>query len=435
MYHKSRIDSLYDLISGDEDARVCKDIPDSACNHQPHNFFTYLGANLLGKVADEIASARLVLPWLLGVLGTPAVFIGFLVPIREAGVLIPQLAVAAYIRAMAIRKWVWVAGAALSAVALLLMGLAGLFLAGTTAGWAIIATLVLFSLARGLCSVAAKDVLGKTVSKSRRGRLMGLATAAAGLATLAIGLVVEFQARGNGDQLLVAGLLLLAAAIWVPAIGLFAAIREAPGATSGGGNALTEALRHLALLKTDAVFRRYVIGRMWLLAVALAAPFYVLLAQSRTDGEVSGLGLLMIAGAIAASVSAPLWGWLGDRSSRRVMAAAAALAGVLGIGTWALADTPWLDHGYVHAAIFLVLNVAHSGVRLGRKVYLVDLGSQDNRAAMVAVSNTVIGIAMLGAGAVGLLADRVGTAEVILVLGVLSLVAAAYALRLPEVSD
>ena len=35
---------------------------------------------------------------LLGALGAPAVFVGFLVPIREAGVLLPQLLIAAYIR-------------------------------------------------------------------------------------------------------------------------------------------------------------------------------------------------------------------------------------------------------------------------------------------------------------------------------------------------
>ena len=44
---------------------------------------------------------------------------------------------------------------------------------GVMAGWAIVGLLVVFSLARGLCSVSAKDVLGKTVSKSRRGILMG----------------------------------------------------------------------------------------------------------------------------------------------------------------------------------------------------------------------------------------------------------------------
>ena len=93
-----RIEDLYNRITGEEDARVCKDIPEAACNDQPHNFFAYLGANLLGKVADEIASAKLVIPWLFGALGVPAAFTGFLVPIREAGVLLPQLAVAAAVR-------------------------------------------------------------------------------------------------------------------------------------------------------------------------------------------------------------------------------------------------------------------------------------------------------------------------------------------------
>ena len=51
----SVIETLYNRITGDEDARVCKDIPDSACDDQPHNFFAYLGANFLGKVADERA--------------------------------------------------------------------------------------------------------------------------------------------------------------------------------------------------------------------------------------------------------------------------------------------------------------------------------------------------------------------------------------------
>jgi len=63
---------LYDQITGDEDARVCKDIPDAACRHLPRNFFAYLVANFLSKVADELSSARLVLPWLLGAVAAPA---------------------------------------------------------------------------------------------------------------------------------------------------------------------------------------------------------------------------------------------------------------------------------------------------------------------------------------------------------------------------
>lgn len=56
------VESLYDKVTGDEDARVCIDIPDEACHEQPRNFFAYLSANTLNKIADEIASAKLILP-------------------------------------------------------------------------------------------------------------------------------------------------------------------------------------------------------------------------------------------------------------------------------------------------------------------------------------------------------------------------------------
>lgn len=436
MYHKNKLDSLYDLVTGDEDARVCKDIPDAACNDQPRNFFAYLTANLLGKIGDEVASAKLVLPWLLASLGAPAAFAGFLVPVREAGVLLPQLAVAAAVRRLAIRKWVWVTGAVLSALALAAVSAAGFTLTGAAAGWAVLGAVVLFSLARGLCSVSAKDVLGKTVSKSRRGRLMGIASGLAGFATLGVGLFLGFYQGETDGPRVVSALILAAGLLWLPAVAAFAAIREQPGATEGGGNALQTALASLGLLRTDPHFRRFVIARALLLGVALAPPFYVLLAQ-RLGGGIADLGLLVVGGGIAGAVSAPIWGRLGDRSSRLVMALAAGLAGVLGVAYWALAvlDTTALDHGLVHAAAFLLLIVAHSGVRLGRKVYLVDMARQENRATLVAVSNTVIGAAMLAGGLVGVLADRVGPAGVVLLLGLLSVAAAAYTWRLPEVSD
>ena len=85
--------------------------------------------------------------------------------------------------------------------------------------------------------------------------------------------------------------------------------------------------------------------------------------------------------------------------------------------------------------VFLVLNVMHGGVRLGRKVCLVDMASGENRAAYVAVSNTVIGVLMLVGGLIGMLADWLGAAGTVLLLGLMSLLAAAYARRLPEVSD
>ena len=431
------LEELYNRITGDEDARVCKDIPEAACRDQPRNFFAYLGANLLGKVADEITSARLVIPWLFGSLGVPAAFTGFLVPVREAGVLLPQLAVAAAVRRLAIRKGVWLLGALLSALSLFGMAAAALLLEGSAAGASILLMLVIFSLARGLCSVSAKDVLGKTVSKSRRGALMGWSASLSGIAVLVVGLwigTVDPDSTGLG---VFSGLLIAGGLLWLLAALSFAAIREQPGATEGGGNALSVAREQLGLLVNDLAFRRFVVARSLLLAVALAPPFYVLIAQAHSQAGLLGLGALIIANGLATSISAPFWGYLGDKSSRTVMAGAATGAGLLGVFTFAAVtwDWAWATSEFGLATVFLLLTVMHGGVRLGRKVYLVDMASGENRAACVAVSNTVVGILMLAGGLIGLLGDWLGAAATVLVLGLLSLLAAGYVRTLPEVSE
>ncbi|MCB1800716.1 MAG: MFS transporter [Gammaproteobacteria bacterium] len=427
---------LYNLITGDEDARVCRDIPPESCHDQPRNFFAYLGANTLNKVADELSSAKLVLPWMLGALGAPAAFTGFLVPIRESGVLLPQMAVAAYVRRMPQRKPVWLLGALLSALALVGMAAAAMWLDGATAGAAVIGLLVVYSLARGLCSVSAKDVLGKTVSKSRRGRLMGWSAAAGGVLTLALGLWLTGVSFDDAGREIFAVMLFGAAMLWLIALVLFGSILEQPGSTEGGGNALQVARENLRLLRDDQPFRQFVFGRTSMLAVALAPPFYVLLAQQSAAGDLAGLGMLVIASGLAAAISSPIWGVLGDRSSRTVMALGAAGAGVLGIvvSLAAYSDASWLKHGWVHALIFMLLIIMHSGVRLGRKVYLVDMANEQNRAAYVAVSNSVIGVMMLLGGLVGLLGDWLGVVAVIALLSVWSMLAAVGALRLREVS-
>jgi hypothetical protein len=112
-------------------------------------------------------------------------------------------------------------------------------------------------------------------------------------------------------------------------------------------------------------------------------------------------------------------------------------AGLLGIVLFALVenDSHWLSNPLVHAGFFLLLTVFHSGVRLGRKVYLVDLANAGNRATYVALSNTLIGLAMLAGGAIGLLADILSIQVVILVLSIVAVLAAIWVVRLPEVSD
>lgn len=431
---RDTVTALYDALTGDEDARVCKDVPEAACRELPGNFLRHLGSFSATKIGDELASARLVLPWLLSLAAAPGWVTGLLVPIREAGALLPQLVVAALIRRRPVRKGFWVAGSIAQGVCVLGMAVAAVTWRGLTAGAAVLALLALFSVARGVCSVAAKDVLGKTVSRERRGTLMGWAGSAAGVVTLAVGLWLGSGAGVADDRWALFGVLAAAAVLWLLAAVVFASLREEPGATAGGGNALTEALASLGLLRDDAAFRRFVLARTLLLGSALLLPFYTLLAGRFAGDGLAGLGGMIVAGGLAGVVASPFWGRRADRSSRGVMTASAVLAAAVAVLVLALmvAARGWLAWPWLWAGVFFLGAMAHAGARLGRKTYLVDLGTTETRAAYTAVSNTVIGVMLLAYGAISALLQLAGTEIVIAALAASTLAAAVMSRRLPE---
>jgi hypothetical protein len=433
----SLTEDLYAKLVNEEDARVCRDISEEACREVPRNVFLLIGSSFLTKLGDALANPKTTLAWLMSVLGAPVMLTGFLVPVRESGSLIPQLIIAAYVRRKPVRKWVWILGSLLQAAAVAAMALVAFRLSGEAAGVGLLAALVVFSLARGLSSVASKDVLGKTVPRTRRGRVTGLSASAAGLASMGVGAALAGLAGAVTSRAELVGLLALASVLWLLAAGLYSFIVEEPGETEGGGNAFAHALGKLRLLREDAPFRRFVVARSLLLCSALTAPYYVVLAREHEAAGMGQLGLFILAGGVASMLSAPVWGRLADWSSRRVMIVAGGLAGALGLFAYvvenlapALAGAVWF-----YPAVFLVLSVAHSGVRLGRKTYVVDMARGNRRTDYVAVSNSVIGVVLLVLGGMGAVAQAFSVLVVILVLSLFGLAGSAISSRLPELED
>ena len=432
-----RLERLYDALVGDDDARLCDELPEEACREVPANFFLYVAALVLTKLGDAVASPKTTLTFLLGGLGAPASLVALLVPIRESGSMLPQIFTAGPIRRLAIRKWVWVAGSLAQAVAIAGIGVAALTTTGTAAGWTILGAVALFALSRSLSSVASKDVKRKTIPKRRRGRASGLAATVSGTLVLAAGLVLLLL-RDDVGTAFYGWLLVATAGLWLVAAGLFSRIREQPGATGGSGDASARAaFGRLSLLARDPAFRRFVTARALLMSTALAAPYYVLLARDRVGGRLSLLALLIVAGGLAQSSSSFVWGRWADRSSRRVLVAGGCLASTLAVAVFALTRTAagsgLLDHPATWAAAFFVLGVGHSGVRLGRKTYVVDMAEGNRRTDYVAVSNTAIGLLLLASGALGPLVDVIGAAGMLLVLAVAGFAGSALGVGLPEV--
>ena len=188
------------------------------------------------------------------------------------------------------------------------------------------------------------------------------------------------------------------------------------------------------LLVSDAPFRDFVIARALLMASALGSPFLVVLAQNRADGAAL-LGGFLVASSLASTVSASVWGYMADASSRQVMIRGGALAALvcLGVAAVALADPAWDGLTWFYPVAFFVLSIAHSGVRIGRKTYLVDMAGGTKRTDYTAVSNTVIGVLLLVLGGVSAAVSLLGAQWALLLLGAMGVLGTFWSWKLKEV--
>ena len=154
--------------------------------------------------------------------------------------------------------------------------------------------------------MAAKDVIGKTIPKPKRGQLNGWSAGAAGLLTVGVGVLMMIPMPGRIDETFLGFLLISSGLLWLVAAGVYARVPEYPGET-GGSRSAADALKQLRLLATDKPFRRFVTTRALLMCSALSAPFYVALAQKSYGSPTYLLGAF-IAAAGAASLLAHRYG-------------------------------------------------------------------------------------------------------------------------------
>ncbi len=386
----------------------------------------------LTKSADGLVDPKLVLSWVLSTLGAPGMLIGLLVPIREAGALLPQIALARMIEARAIRKYFWVAGSVTQGLAAVGMGIAALSLSGAAAGWTILGSLSIFAIGRSICSASYKDVLARTVDKGMRGRVSGKASTIGSIAVLAFAslLAVGLIPR---DVTVIAIALMVAGALWLLAALVFATLQEPAAETDAAKNRPLSTL--IEPLIDDPEFQVYVATRALLISTALAPPFLVLMGSGQGI-EIGNLGILMLASALAAISSSYLWGSFSDRSSRQTLVVASTLASA----TFILASfVSMLSVGAVGdvwvAAFVFVAQIAYEGVRAGRKTHLTDMDTGGRKAVYTALSNTSIGLLLLAGSALGVVADLAGITAVLAILAVLSALAVVCSLRLSEVQQ
>lgn len=471
-------DRLYTaLVRRDDSAE--SDLDDDVRRAVPRNGLRLVAANTLQSSGDQTVSASTVLPWLFHILGVPPALVGLLVPIRESGSMLPQAFLTPLVLRVARRKWVFVTGAGVQAGAVAVMAVIAAMGHGTAAGVGILSALVVFSLGRCLCSIASKDVQGRTIPSGERGQIIGLATSAAGLVAITLGLAIRVLGGGELDHGALALVLAAGAALWVLAAVVYSRVaeprgdvrtrtvnrensaksrarddetrrddetcRDAEARRDAEGDArpseapqswFTQARR---LFRDDPTFRKFITVRGLLLVSSLSPPFIVSMSVSAGTGALTGLGGFVLASGVASLIGGRIFGRMADRSSRRLMIGAATGASVVALVLVAAVKVPGFDGASVSGvAVFVgayfLLTLLHSGVRVGRKTYVVDVAEGDTRTMYVAVGNTSMGVILLVVGGISSLLAVIGVIWALVFLALLGFVGAASALTMPEVS-
>ncbi len=434
-------DQIYSALMR-RDPESEQDLPEPVRRNVPRNGLRLVSANALQSSGDQTVNASTVLPWLFHALGVPTALIGALVPIRESGSMLPQAFLTPLVLRVRQRKLVFVTGALVQASSVAVMAGAAALGSGLAAGLVILTALVAFSLGRCLCSIASKDVQGRTMPKGERGQINGLATTASGLVAITLGLGVRLLGGEDlsGGQL--AWVLGAGAVLWVLVAAVYIGIREPlddpADSAPGGSESASWFVETMTLLREDRTFRDFVAVRGFLLVSSLSPPFIVSLSVSAGTEGLAGLGGFILASGVAALLGGRIFGRLADRSSKRLMTYGATFASVVLVAL--VLEVTFLDLAgdsllayLVFVSAYFLVTLTHTGVRIGRKTYVVDMAEGDRRTTYVAVGNSAMGLILLVVGGISSAIAGFGVTWALLFLAALGLLGVISSSRLPEV--
>jgi len=369
------------------------------------NFFFFLADNILFNVGIGIIGSMTVIPDFVRHLTSSEILIGLAGSISTVGNTLPQLLVARYIVRHARKKWWFVGPNIPGRLMMLTFAAIAMWAAKDRPELLLLAFFVCYSIAGfcdGLVGVPWADLAGNSLDNRWRARISGLTNAVTGVTMLLIapliGVVLDDAGPafpGNYAVLFGAAGALLALSI-LP--GLF--FHELPGGQAverlPSWHRFLPSLRRL--FRDDVPFRAFIVMRILVSALMMAAPYYIGYATVELGlSRRVAVPVLLAMQTVGSVTGALAYTWLGARSNL--------LAIRLALGGGALLPICALLAGmagplplYVG---FLVSGLATSLWLSGYLNWIVGYAHPDQRPIYVGLSNTV-------AGAIALIVPFIG---------------------------
>ena len=325
-----------------------------------------------------------VLPAFLATLTKSSLVIGSIIAIKSAGLFLPQLWTAHYLRNRRRHKGFLMkvatisrAGIALFAITLFLTNHRIVMLA------VFIAVYAAFWLSEGMAGVPWTDLVAKTIPERIRGRLFGFTQVGGGALGLLAAIVIS-RVLGSGLAYPTNYAVLLAVSavfFWASYVSLFA-VREPEGIPEGHDGDFLQYLREIRrTLSRDSQLKRLLIIQVLIGCIGMSLPFYIL--YTGVSGRMVGIYLfIQVAGSIAWSALA---GYLSDCRGPKFSILISVMTGILApvlallIGT----SSVWL-----YGLVFFMVGGITASTWIGLTNFLLELAPDRERRSYIGIANS-----------------------------------------------
>jgi MFS family permease len=349
------------------------------------NYVAHVLHGLLGQTGFRLVNAPTFLPAYVLLLSGSEFIVGLARSLQYFGMFLSPLLGASLIEH---RRRVLPVGfvvGGLMRLQVLALALAGLFLPADQAIPVILFVLFLFGFFMGMQGVVFNYLMSKVIPVDRRGRLLGLRNAlagvtAAGVAYLGGRYLVEPNVLGDGYAVT----FLVAFGLTTLGLSMLLLIREPEPPEVRVPMRLGERLRDLPqMLRGDRDFTAYFLCRALATMGRMAAPFYILQAGGSIGLSGTTIGVLSTAFVLANSVANLGWGVLADRTGfKRVFVLSLALW-IVSVAALMAASTLT---GFV--LVFLGIGTGMGGFQMAAQNMVLEFGDRSDLPLRIAVANS-----------------------------------------------
>lgn len=369
-----------------------------------------------------VADPGTVIPVLLRELRASNTIIGLLPAIRFGGWLLPQLFAAGYLQSKPRKVPYVVVLDLVRAAAYVVIAVLVLYHRSLPPGFVIAAFLLVFGLTRvtaGSATVGRFDVVGKVIPRDRLAAFYatrGVWTGAGGLAAgIFIGAVLASRLSFPANY---AALFVASSLVFTSGALVFALIREPPSVVHPGARSPLSNLGHaLSVVPRDPLYRRYLIYRLMLEVMGVAAPFYMVYATDEWGVPGAMAGTYVAAGTAASLVANFYWQRRAQRRGQVAVLTASVLLGGLApllplLMSWARELGFGITGSWMPPAVFLLLFVVQGAGSSGREIcnnaILINLAPEGDRPSYIGLTNTLTGLATFAPVVAGRLTELYG---------------------------